>query len=602
MRIIQKTILLLLLTAFITGCASDTDSGLAFPDEGNAVFLIRTGGKPGISVGTRGDSTEIRLNELTYVIADSHGDIIDPHTCRLAPDFSSLTIEGLAHGDYTISFLGRSGEENGATTLEPAHIGDEWLGNTAEGSPADGEYLFGSVSFSIGKEQKPVTQEVCLEFCVGKVNIDLKMQSDYQWRFIKSITLTLDNGSVVPAVLNADGTFSGESHIEAYDVTDRLSFCSFPSEVPLSGFVDITSRRSDGTEFSTRYRFEDCLIEAGKISHINIEYRHPESDDGRIYVREEDFGKFDTDTMFLADEPKEVFYDSRIRSFRVNAPLQAYLTEDRELGIRFFSPVEIKNARILCRFGKVSPEFLEIARFESVYPFMEGKFKLPVAERDATFTASDGRKIRIPAQKELSPDDVTFLIECDDPFMKKISEIECAWYIRFSGYSTDAGHAYWRHMTPLLCRHGVALALNMAFMFASDEFNIELDKYDGILYDNGKNPINLDSLRARIKAHGGLVLGRVVGVGGLGGGSTYGLADYCYTGVYFDPDYPNANPHNYARQAMFHEYGHCLGYSHSSNMTYGDKWTVLCANVFVSLSREGKLPVSTRDMVESLPM
>ena len=52
---------------------------------------------------------------------------------------------------------------------------------------------------------------------------------------------------------------------------------------------------------------------------------------------------------------------------------------------------------------------------------------------------------------------------------------------------------------------------------------------------------------------------------------------------------------------MFHEYGHCLGYSHSSNMTYGDKWTVLCAKVFVEMGTAGMLPVNSRLEVESLP-
>ena len=36
-------------------------------------------------------------------------------------------------------------------------------------------------------------------------------------------------------------------------------------------------------------------------------------------------------------------------------------------------------------------------------------------------------------------------------------------------------------------------------------------------------------------------------------------------------------------------------------MTYGDKWTVLCAKIFVQLGREGKLPVPNRTDVTSLP-
>lgn len=186
--------------------------------------------------------------------------------------------------------------------------------------------------------------------------------------------------------------------------------------------------------------------------------------------------------------------------------------------------------------------------------------------------------------------------------MKKIEQIDSRWFIRFSAYSADKGHAYWRHMDPLLCRHGVALALNMAFMFASEEFNVEMNAYEGKLKDNGGKPINLDALRQRIRSHGGLVLGRVVGVGGLGGGNTYGLADYCYKGVYFDATAPGSHPHSYPRQAMFHEYGHCLGYSHSSTMTYGNQWTVLCATVFVAMGQEGKLPVCSKEQVENLPM
>ena len=65
---------------------------------------------------------------------------------------------------------------------------------------------------------------------------------------------------------------------------------------------------------------------------------------------------------------------------------------------------------------------------------------------------------------------------------------------------------------------------------------------------------------------------------------------------------PNAHPHNYPRQAMFHEYGHCLGYNHNSTMTYGDQWTVLCATVFVNMGKEGKLPVCSKEIIAQLPM
>ncbi|MCS2591465.1 hypothetical protein NXX56_09600 [Bacteroides thetaiotaomicron] len=77
-------------------------------------------------------------------------------------------------------------------------------------------------------------------------------------------------------------------------------------------------------------------IEAGRVSHISIDYLHPENQDGSLYVRKEDFFRFRTDTMFLASEPREVFYDSRRRSFYANAPLQVSISDEHQLLVKFF--------------------------------------------------------------------------------------------------------------------------------------------------------------------------------------------------------------------------------------------------------------------------
>lgn len=598
-----KLSVLYLFIWLFAGCAPELDPEMFGDGSGAVTFDIGVENTLGVNVHSRGEEApRVKLSQLWYTIADEQGRIQTPHYQKLETDFSKLTIEGLKHGDYTIAFLAATDEGPDTEREELAAIQDVWLKNRSEEAPVDGEYYYKKIRFSIGKEQKPIRQEVLLDLCVGRVELDIKVSSDYIWRFIKSIQITFDSDADIPVRFHADGEYSGVGRIRSYDITSTRSFSSFPSDTVLSGFVEIESERSNGDTFSFRYRFTDCKIEAGKISHIEIDYCHPENEEGLLYVREEDYSRFETDTMFMADEPKEVFYDAKRRSFYVDAPLQVSITDDHKLGVKFFAPTTIRDVRVMCRFGKVSHEFLELAHFDVIYPFMEGSFTLPVVERDAIFVTASGRKIRIPAQGGLTNDDVTLTIETDDPFMTKIARINSHWLIRFAAYGADSGHAYWRHMTPLLCRHGVALALNMAYMFSSDDFSTALDRYEGILYDNAKNPIDLNNLRTRIRNHAGLVLGRVVSVGGLGGGTTYGLADYCYTGVYYDATAPGSNPHNYPRQAMFHEYGHCLGYSHSSNMTYGNAWTVLCANVFVSMGEAGKLPVNSKNEVAELPM
>ena len=67
---------------------------------------------------------------------------------------------------------------------------------------------------------------------------------------------------------------------------------------------------------------------------------------------------------------------------------------------------------------------------------MEASFPLPVVDSERTFTTSSGRKIVVPAQPGLSNDDVTLVIRTEDPFMKKIEQIDSRWFIRFSSYES----------------------------------------------------------------------------------------------------------------------------------------------------------------------
>ena len=67
----------------------------------------------------------------------------------------------------------------------------------------------------------------------------------------------------------------------------------------------------------------------------------------------------------------------------------------------------------------MSTEFFELARFDRIYPFMEASFPLPVVSSERTFVAENGRRITVPAQPELSNDDVTLLVHTEDPFIEK---------------------------------------------------------------------------------------------------------------------------------------------------------------------------------------
>lgn len=587
---------------FLAGCAADEQAPL--PRGNGRVVLALSAGTDELSpAGTRGGVRSERMAKVWYAIADARGDVFTPSHHSLGADLSSLTIENLGYGDYTVVILATTASSGAGEVSFPEHLDDAWLSNTASGVPLDRSWFHKRIDLSIGKDQLSQEHKVVLDRCVGRVDIDLSFASPYMKRFIRSAKVTLDAGSTVYTSMNAAGEYAGGGEVREYEVAGKYSFYCLPSTGTLSGKVEIVSALEDGqTEntFIRDYRFSGCRIEAGRVSHISIGYDHPDNGSGKIYLRGEDMHAFGVDTMFLADEPQEVFYDTSKRSFYVNEPLSVGISEEGDLLVRFFAPVTLHDVTVLCRFNKASTEYLELAHLETVPPFMEARLPIPVTASECTFRTASGRKINVPAMPGLTQDDVSLRLRSEDPFLKKMETVGSRWLVRFGKYSADAANpGKWRHMTPLLCRHACALMLNMAYMFSTEEFNTAMDAYDGILFDNGRNPINLDNLRGRIKGHSALVMGHVSGVGGTGGGTTYALASYVYTGHYSDV---GGAAHSYERMALFHEFGHCLGYNHNSNMTYGDKWTVLCANSYVGLGKENKLPVSSRNIIGDLPM
>ena len=601
MKILKRFTIYILLGLLATGCVQ---SGIPEAAENPAMVSISFGitASANESPLTRTDDNTT-ITALWYAISDSNGNIFSPRLQHLDPDFSRLTIEGLAAGDYTLVFLATDAANPQASVSELSSLRDVWLSFDPRNPPVGEQWFYKKLELHIPPQQQPIQQFVSLDRCTGRIDVDLGLASEYTERFIRHVEIVFDQSAGFFKSLSADGQYSSTLTLGSQDITATRSLLMPPSAKPLSGKIIVDAERSDGTGYSRSYNFSGLEVKSGRISHINIVYEHPDDNDGIIYVRESDFERFRTDTMFLASEPQAVFYDNSKRWFHADRPLQASIDSNHRLQIRFYSPVQISDVTIRCRFNKVSTEFFDLAHFDTVYPFMEASFPIPVTSAPKTYSSADGRKVIIPQQSALSDDDVTLEVVCNDPFMQKTAAINSHWRINFSAFAADSDHPYWRHMTPELCRHGVALALNMAFMFASEEFNSALNGYDGKLLDDYGNRIDIDELRIKIRQHAGLTLGLVTGVGGLGGGTTYGLADYCYHEVYWDWE-PNAlkDPHTYVRQAMFHEYGHCLGYGHDSTMTYGDQWTVLCATVFVTLGSQDKLPVSSKNIIANLPM
>lgn len=310
--------------------------------------------------------------------------------------------------------------------------------------------------------------------------------------------------------------------------------------------------------------------------------------DNELFVKLtlEDYNSDNTYYLLNDDEPSEVYFNGSQRSFYVTQPLQLTFDDDHYFQLRFYSPRKLSNVTIWAKVDgyKEAFRFMEL---EEIRPFQQLRIHVPFATKDLTAYTHSGKKIQIMANPYLTGENLSFEIECDDPYYKKLQSIRCKWRISFGGYS---GTGAWQYkLLPPHAREGVALALNLSYMYSSTEFKKALYEFGPLHKDNNKTPVDKNVLLNQAINHSGFHFGHCNGVNGLGGGETYGLTEWCYLEHYADDTNET--------HTVFHELAHCLGYGHDGNMTYeqtGTGWITLCANVYRSLSLNKELPVYSR--------
>ena len=306
-----------------------------------------------------------------------------------------------------------------------------------------------------------------------------------------------------------------------------------------------------------------------------------------VRLAETDYNPNNTYYLLNDNESQDVYFDSGQRSFYVSRPLQFGMDDEHCFQLRFYSPRALKNVTFWARIDGYEEEF-KFMSLEKIMPFQQLRVHIPFANKDLTAYTRSGKKIRIMANPYLTEENLTFTVECDDPYWTRLQSIRCKWYIAFGRYS-DTQDSWKYKMKASHTREAVAIALNMAYMFSSERFKTALYEFGPLHSNNDKAEIDKTALLANVLNHRGLTFGYTTGVMGLGGGTTFGMHEVCYLEHYADD--------KSITETIFHEFAHCVGYGHAGNMTYeqtGPGWITLCNNVYVALSLDKELPVYSR--------
>lgn len=590
----------ILFSLLMLSCSEEYTTDIPSGHSDEMLFRLHTTGYAGEE--TRSTDALVVFDRLEhYIVNKDDGGFAGNFRSLYKADLAQIKVEGLADGNYYLLVLAVKGDpdKDGAVLHKLENSSSPWLslGSGSQAKSLQAEYFYVRHPFTVSGGQVQ-DSDVRLRRIVGKVEFRLNYQSDYVRRSIESADAAPTSDSTFGNVLNADGTVSGEQSMGDWSLLDERQILLLPSGEGgnLRGDIVLHSRRHTGEVIERTYQF-DVPVRPGEHSVINISITHPDNNTGLLYIKEKDYTPDNFYTILSDTESKTVYYDSKQRSFNVNEPLQFSIRNDTSLHLRFYSPLAISGVTVYAKTPEMR-EYFELGYFTQIPAFADAIFPLPLSRREAVYRTESGQYVSIPALNGTDIQTLKFKIVSDDPYWQKISKIEAKWFITFNPYGGDpdqpngAPNGNWMGMRPVHAREIIALLTNIAYMCSLDDFRARVLSYQDKIVDNdGKTYVDMsiivDKLQNLARFNTGLVYSGN-GVMGLGGGATLGV----YQGAYL-LHYVN----QYQCSFFFHELGHCMGYNHSSGMTYGP-WSSECASGYY-VGNIHNFPVYSADILNS---
>ena len=251
-------------------------------------------------------------------------------------------------------------------------------------------------------------------------------------------------------------------------------------------------------------------------------------------------------------------------------------------------------------------EYLPVAYLDSIPAFSSFEFKPSFVGKRSVCRTMDGGFVSLECP-HLDMERMKVRLVSDDEHLEKLSKIDAKWTCSFSNYSwtpTAGDNCPYRELRPIYAREWVVIVTNYAYMMTTLEYNYVMSHFrevmGGDLCDNDRNLFNAEKYQTekeRFKSEKTFRLGQSSpAYGGLGGGYIWAVTDWNFYGHYASFS---------GWESIAHEFMHCMGYSHNSNMTYAANngegvnvgWTEFIWQLHLWLSYKGDLPYPNRNLL-----
>ncbi len=604
------TLITCLCSLLLMACSREEWNTTANTDTPEAVFKLYDVGYSG-TLSRASTLEEAHYDRLEYCIVDENGNRVRDTKSKYNPSTSEIYVEGLHEGNYRLLVLGVKGNESldRATIHELNHIDETWLEFPEDlQKPLDAEYFYSQTPFTVtvqqgtgGKQEvATIRQDVKQQRIISKVDFEFAYNNPYVRTAVTAKRATFGSAHFY-TVLSGDGAMAGESDGTLQDLLldSVTSYCFMPLKEGsvLNGEISIQTRNYRGSEVSQVYAFGQKEMESNHIHQIETKVNHPDDKSVVMFLTSSAYAEGKHTKILQDDETKEVYTNPSLRKFNTAQPLQLNITDDGELHMRFYSPRDLKNVLVKVHIPAVSDEYFDLAYFDTIPGFADFYEALPLVQRSSMCRTESGRQIEVHQMQASELAGAEFKVESTDPYWEKLTKIEHGWDIYWGLYGGDPERedggpvGNWMGIRPVHCRESVALFLNFTYMIDMPEHEQILTENADQLYDDNKNPIQVERVLQQMRQKRTLQVGLVYpgnGIIGLGGGSTFGAYQQAWFEHYWN---------TYACSIMFHELGHVMGYGHSSSFTYGPWAEKLMNNFYVQ--NLSKFPIDSSTYLNS---
>ena len=550
---------------------------------------------------------------VQFLIADHDGFVIDNMKGYYDYNASSLFIEGLQPGEYTLLIAGVKGDwmTDGVTFEDIVHSSETWLKFDDDITKAlSAEYFYSATDFTVSAVQGANGLQLVTDLpavveqkrIVGRMDVGLMFDNPYLADAIISADVVM-HFPVFYTEMSADGQLSGETPVDVLtlDLGGGSEYLLLPTvgEGELDATVEVLTRNYLGERIHRSYSVTTPPVMPNHINTVTVEVIHPEDGNGTMFITDEAYKAGNHPRILQDDEHHSVYTDQNQRMFNTAQPMQASVTEDGRLSVRFYSPKPVGDVLLRARIPSVSDDYIDLAYFDTIPAFADFSAELPAISRQCVYRTESGKIVKLP---QLTADELRqseFRILSTDPYWAKLQDIKHGWTVRFALYGGDptkpdgGPSGNWMGIRPVHCREVVAFFLNFTYMIDMPEHEEILRANEDRLYGNGgvDDKVTVETVLSQMRQKRSIRVGLVYTgnlVMGLGGGDVFGA----YQGGWFE-HYTSA----YACEVMFHELGHVMGYTHDSSFTYGPWAQELMNNFYIS--NIAKMPVESPHYLNS---